>query len=174
MAQMEKNTLRRTRQRLTDVAVRLLLICFSVLFCFPRMMFTIYPGAGGVIWDRILGRHFYTYGEGFHIVAPWTTVYRYDVRLQMMTNDYNALAQTGLPVKVTLSVRFMPADLGELHRRIGPDYREKVVVPLVDAALRQVVGRHSAEDLYRLERKVTQQEIFSVIAERRGEAQCCA
>jgi len=171
------------RTRATELALVGLLVVLIALFFYPRVFCSVYPGEAAVVWDRFVGgtRTDVVYGEGMHIIAPWNRFYKYDVRLQSMTNDYDALLQTGLPIRVIASVRFRPAgapfqhylnpggenSLGELHRRIGPNYPETIVLPLVGSALRQVLGKHTAEDLYRQQRQAIQDEIVAVIANRR-------
>ena len=179
---------RRNGDRLTDISVIVLLSVLILLFFFPRMLVTVYPGEAGIVWDRFFGtRVNVVYGEGIHLIAPWNLFFKYDVRIQSTTNDYDALSQTGLPINVKASVRYRPAgapfenvvnrgtgaenSLGQLHRRIGPQYRDTIVLPVVGAALRQVIGRYSAEDLYRLQRAAIQNEIVEVIAERRRKEQ---
>src|SRR5262245_60112053 len=93
--------------RLTEIAVLLLLLVLSAAFFFPRMIVSVYPGEAGVVWDRFFGtRTDVVYGEGIHIVAPWNRFYKYDVRLQSTTNQYEALSLTGLPIRVLASVRY--------------------------------------------------------------------
>src|SRR5688572_29036100 len=122
--------------RFTSIAIAVLLTLLVAMFFFPQMVVTVHPGEAGVLWDRFLGgtRTDVVYGEGVHLVAPWNHFYKYDVRLQEMTNEYETLAQTGLMVKITASVRYRPAgapfpypvnrgvqgenSLGELHKRV--------------------------------------------------------
>jgi regulator of protease activity HflC (stomatin/prohibitin superfamily) len=175
-------------ERTTEKTVGGLVVLLITLVLLPRMVFSVDPGEAGVVWDRFFGTRVDTvYGEGVHVIFPWNRFYKYDVRLQSVTSEYDALAQTGLPIKVSASVRYRLAgapfkyvvnrgasteySLGELHRRIGPDYRDKVVLPLVGAALRQVIGHYGAEDLYRIQRAAIQDEIVEVIAQRRRKEQ---
>lgn len=167
--------------------VGLVLFLLAVLI-FPHMIASVYPGEAGVVWDRFTGtRVEVVYGEGVHIIAPWNKFYKYDVRLQSMTLDSDALSQSGLPIHVTASVRFRVAgapfvnvrntgdsaenSLGVLHKRIGPEYKDKLVMPVVDTAIRQIIGKYSAEDLYRLQRQRIQDEIVAAIADRRSNEQ---
>ena len=165
----------------------LLLFLVGLLF-FPQMIATVYPGEAGVIWDRFRGTQVnVVFGEGVHIIAPWNRFYKYDVRLQSATLDSEALSQSGLPINVNASVRFRISgapflnventgqsaenSLGVLHKRVGPDYKDKMVLPVVDVAIRQVIGRYSAEDLYRLQRQRIQDEIVAAISDRRTKEQ---
>jgi regulator of protease activity HflC (stomatin/prohibitin superfamily) len=60
--------------------------------------------------------------------------------------------------------------LGKLHQSIGPDYRDKVVVPVVASVIRQVIGRYNPEDVYHLQPDAIQDEIVAAIASRRNKA----
>jgi regulator of protease activity HflC (stomatin/prohibitin superfamily) len=174
--------------RLTTYAVLGLIALLIAVFFFPQMVATVYSGEAGVVWDRFSGtRTNVVYGEGIHIIAPWNHFYKYDVRLQSADVECEALSQSGLPVRISASVRFRVAgapfknvrntgdsaenSLGVLHKRIGPNYREKLVLPVVAAAIREVVGQYSAEDLYRLQRQRIQDQIVEAIADRRAKEQ---
>jgi prohibitin 2 len=174
--------------RATTAFIVFLFALLVLLFLYPDMVVTVYPGEAGVVWDRFFGgtRVDVVYGEGMHVIAPWNRFYKYDVRIQQFTREYEALSRNGLPVRVTASVRFRPAgspfehtvnrgsagenSLGKLHKRIGPDYRDKVVVPVVAAVIRQVIGRYNPEDVYHLQPEAIQDEIVSGIADRRNKA----
>lgn len=165
----------------------LLLFLICILF-FPHMIVNVYPGQAGVVWDRFSGTQVsFVLGEGMHIIAPWNHFYRYDVRMQTTALECEALSQAGLPIRVAATVRYRVTgspflnvrnsgysaenSLGILHERIGPDYKDKVVLPVVEEAIRETVGRYSAEDLYRLQRQRIQDEIIAMIADRRSKEQ---
>lgn len=82
------------------------------------------PFSGGVE----LGR---TYPEGFHLVAPWNSLIVYDVRLQEKEEAMDVLARNGLSIHMDVSIRFapIPEEVPLLHKKIGPDYMTKIVLP---------------------------------------------
>jgi len=169
----------------TEYSVGVLLLLLVTLFFYPQVVITVEPGHAGVLWDRFFGgtQVGVVYGEGMHLIMPWNRFYKYDVRLQSITRDYDAFSQSGLLVKVNASVRFRPAgapfdhavnrgaagenSLAELHKRIGPDYAEKVVIPVVAEVLRQVVGKYGDEELYKSKHETIQDKVIDVIADRR-------
>jgi prohibitin 1 len=63
---------------------------------------------------------------------------------------YDVLTSDGLDVKTEITIRWKPIeeDLGKLHRDIGPDYAETLIVPLVGAYAREEIARHQADALY--------------------------
>ncbi len=113
------------------------------------------PFSGGLDMDRV-------YEEGFHIVAPWNSMRVYDVRLQEKEEVMDVLAKNGLSIQLDLSVRFAPTRnrLPALHREIGENYMEKIVLPQIRASARKVIGRYLPEELYSSKRDLIQEEIF--------------
>lgn len=111
---------------------------------------------GGVDRDNLLG-------QGFHIVAPWNTVFPYDTRIQEQTDAMDVLASNGLDIHLDLSFRYRVIEdkVGFLHNEIGPDYAEKVVIPEIRAATRKVIGKYLPEELYSSKREAIQLEIFA-------------
>ena len=61
-----------------------------------------------------------------------------------------ALSTEGLPIKLSLSIRFVPTEqmLGLLHRDIGPDYLNRVVLPQTESVIRKNIGSRTAEAIY--------------------------
>jgi len=103
-----------------------------------------------------------TYGEGFHLIAPWNSLIEYDVRLQEKEESMDVLARNGLNIHIDVSVRFAPvaSELPLLHREIGPDYMEKIVLPQIRASTRKVIGKYLPEELYSTKRDQIQEEIY--------------
>jgi regulator of protease activity HflC (stomatin/prohibitin superfamily) len=55
-----------------------------------------------------------------------------------------------LPVTIELSIRYQPqqAFLPVLHQRIGQDYVHVIIIPEVEAVIRNVIGRFTPEELF--------------------------
>lgn len=111
---------------------------------------------GGVVTDQP------PMNEGFHFVAPWNTVFVYNVRQQEAFEKMQVLSSNGLQVKIDASAWFQPdyEDLGLLHREKGQDYKERILLPALRSAARSVIGRYTPEQLYSSKRDVVQDEIF--------------
>ncbi|MEM9391723.1 MAG: prohibitin family protein, partial [Bacteroidota bacterium] len=60
----------------------------------------------------------------------------------------------GLSINVDVTVRFNPIydEIGYLHENFGTNYVNKLVVPEVRSAVRQVMGRFTAEEIYSTKR----------------------
>ncbi len=108
------------------------------------------PDQQGVYWSRFFGgTSDMILGEGTKYKFPWDDIFIYDMRLSTLEKTTSFLSKDDLKMEVQWSVRFRPepAKLPDLHRRIGPDYANKVVVPEIAASLRQVLGSYRAEEI---------------------------
>ena len=123
-----------------------------ILFLWPNIVVSIYPGEAGVYYSRFFGgtRLNRIYTEGIHILLPWNRMYIYDTRIHEETNEISVLTKGGLGVGIVVSVRYYPVRdrLPELHQRIGPDYREKLIMPLLYSSVRDTLDGFSTDELY--------------------------
>jgi len=137
----------------------LLLIIFIV-----RMTLTIEAGHGGVLFRTFGGGidTSRTFGEGFHIIAPWNSMVIYETRQQEVAEDMQVLSANGLEIKVDVSAWYQPnwQDIGKLHVNIGSDYLKRVVIPALRSSARTVIGRYTPEQIYSTKRDAIQDEIF--------------
>ena len=139
------------------IALVLLLVMSSSTFL------TIDPGHRGVIFKRFAGGidKEKIYGEGFQIVAPWNRMIVYDVRVNEGEETMQVLSKNGLNIAVELSYRFQPkADkIGDLHQEIGADFQDRIIIPEIRSATREVIGKYLPEELYSSKREAIQDEI---------------
>ncbi len=112
------------------------------------------PFSGGLEVDKV-------YGQGLHIIAPWNTMYVYSVRLQETSETMDVLASNGLSILMDVSFRYRPTkeSLGYLHDELGPEYKDKLIIPELRSAARKVIGKYKPEQLYSTKRDVIQREI---------------
>ncbi len=125
---------------------------------------TIDPGEKGVIF-KPFGEGIvkdYTYNQGFHVIMPWNTMYIYDVRLHEGFETMKVLSKNGLGINIDLTYRYKPiADkIALLHDEIGKDYKEKIIIPEIRSATREVIGKYLPEELYSSKRESIQDEIY--------------
>jgi regulator of protease activity HflC (stomatin/prohibitin superfamily) len=134
------------------IVITLFGFAFLVAFLWKSIFVKIGPGEAGVIYRLFRGGTDVThvYGEGLHVVFPFNTMYTYNARVQQVGDKFVVLSQDGLAIEVEVSIRYRPqySQLGLLHKNIGPDYVEKVVVPEVQSAFRFVLGQYKPEDIY--------------------------
>ena len=126
---------------------------------------TIQAGESGVLFKRFAGglEKEIVYGQGFHVVAPWNTMYIYNVKEQTAEETMRVLDKNGLSLTVDVTVRFNPFQekIGWVHERFGKAYVQTLVVPEVRSAVRQVMGRFSAEEIYSTKRSEVEQNIIN-------------
>ena len=135
-------------------------IAFTILiggFILSNSTFlTIQAGEAGVLFKRFSGglEKDLIYHQGFHVIAPWNTMHVYNVKEQTAEESMRVLDRNGLSMSVDVTVRFNPFQdkIGYVHERFGKGYVQTLVIPEVRSAVRQVMGRYSAEEIYSTKR----------------------
>jgi regulator of protease activity HflC (stomatin/prohibitin superfamily) len=155
------------KKQLLAVIVIAMVLCMLLLFFYNDIFITIHSGQAGVLFERF-GKGTVTnttYTEGTYILSPWNKMFIYEMRIQERTDSIVVLSKDGLAIKINISVRFYPslATLGILHKYIGPDYVDKVVMPEIEAKTRDVISQFSPEEIYSANR-VTIQNTISKLA----------
>jgi len=84
------------------------LILIVVLIGYNSTFLTIEAGEAGVLFKKFGGglEKETIYGQGFHVVAPWNTMYIYNVKEQSAEESMSVLDRNGLTVKVDVIVWF--------------------------------------------------------------------
>lgn len=144
----------------------LLAVSFIVLLVVVNnTMITIPSGNSGVLFKKFGGGTVadQAYGEGVHFIAPWNTMFLYNVRTQEVEEKMEVLSANGLSISVDVSVRFSPVKnkLGTIHQTLGQNYMQKIIIPEVRSSTRRVIGQYTPEELYSSRRDSIQQEIFN-------------
>ena len=139
----------------------LIFIGLIVLLTLTNSTFlTIEAGERGVLFERFgdgLDKD-NIYGPGFHVVAPWNTMYVYDVREKQIEEKMQVLSSNGLNIDVDVTVRVAPnpSKIGYLHEQFGKNYAESLVRPETRSAVREIIGRYQPEELYSSKRSEVQ------------------
>jgi len=140
------------------------LIGLVVLVTVFKSSVTINGGQAGVMFRMFNGGidTETTYGEGWHLIAPWNDMITYEVRQQEVLGDMSALSSNGLEISLEVSTWYQPlfSDLPKLHQEKGQNYLERVVKPAIRSASRSVIGRYTPEEIYSTKRDAIQTEIF--------------
>jgi len=149
---------RRTRldrlgnQSLPFVVVGGLIGMLLLLYLWNGIIVIIRPGEAGALYRPFSGGTVtdYVFPEGIHILWPWNQMHVYNVRVQTVRREFKVLTNKGLPIFLSLAIRFYPEYemVGLLHKRVGPDYIDTIVVPQVESVLRRNIGRQDPEDIY--------------------------
>ena len=156
-------------------AVGSALVLGGLLVALVSQSFVVVPaGNVGVVFNVLSGVQDEPLDEGLHFVLPFIQeVILYDARLQEITlsqsagrgglGPIQARSQEGLDigVDVTVQYRILKEKAPELHREIGPRYRDTLIIPQVRSKVRDAVGQFNAADLIstkrtELERSVTE------------------
>jgi regulator of protease activity HflC (stomatin/prohibitin superfamily) len=140
------------RQNRLKLVVTFLVILFLFVYLLPHILIFVEPGEGAVKWRRFSGgtQIDRVYGEGSHLIWPWDKMYLYNLRTQEVRDSVDVLTHNGLTIRLDLSVRFYPnrSIVGLLHKNVGPDYPNIIVLPEIENVVRTVVGQYRAEEIY--------------------------
>jgi len=153
--------------KLPKIALPVIFVLIFLVILITRTIVNIGPGEGGVLFKPAAGGVVtdQTYGEGWHIVAPWNDMLIHKVRQQSISDEMNVLSVNGLEVKVNGTIWYEPEykNLGNLIKTKGEQYELELLDPAVNAAARSVVGRYTPEQLYSSKRDVIEQEILEEV-----------
>jgi len=108
------------------------------------------------------------YDQGLKIIAPWNRMFVYSTRIQEDRSVMEVLSANGLTIRAELSYRYRPIQekIGYLHNEVGENYHERIIIPEIRSATREIIGKYLPEELYSSKRDSIQTEIFLLAAER--------
>jgi regulator of protease activity HflC (stomatin/prohibitin superfamily) len=154
-------------ERLSKAAIFIIIGVVIFLIVIFKSSVVIESGQAGVLFQTLsngVDRE-NTYGEGFHIIAPWNEMIIYPVRQLSISDKMRVLSVNGLEVTVDGTVWYQPEydKLPYLHQEKGRNYEEAILAPAISAAARSVVGRYTPEQLYSSKRDVIQNEILEEV-----------
>ena len=145
-----------------------LILLFVVVYFWSHIFISIHSGELGILYRRFHGGTVVdkVYGEGLVVIWPWDIMTVYNVRFQTKRYDLEVLTGKGLKITVYLSIRYRPETdvLGVLHLVVGPDYLDKIVIPEVEATVRDVMGQYDAEEIYTTKKGVIQRVVNESLA----------
>jgi prohibitin 2 len=142
---------------------------FTAAFFSTASVVFIPAGQGGILWKRFQGgtQLGSALPEGINLIWPWNKVFLYNLRLQEDTRTYMSIANDGLVVYTDLTFRYRlePTYLGHLHKVVGPQYLDTLIVPQIASTVREVISRYKSDELYSSRRQQIQEEIFDQLAD---------
>jgi len=156
---------RHSKRYLPGFLVSLLVAALVAVVLAPFMLVTVPSGYVGVLWKRFGGGTVLDprrlKDEGMRIISPWNVVFLYDLRLQSVTESYNAISRDGISLTAKINIRFrLKRDaVPQLHQSIGPNYIQALVVPEIGNRMREVITEYTAEDVYSTKRAEIQDKI---------------
>lgn len=152
-------------RRLLPFIILGVIALFVLMGLSSSIFYTINPTQRGVV--------FYKFGNGLdkenvihpgvHIKAPWNEVFIYNVQETTQEENMDVLDKSGLSIHVDISVRFKPLSdkIGYIYEKFNVDYVNVLVIPEVRSAVRQVMGRFTAEEIYSTKRAEVEAAIKS-------------
>jgi len=169
-----RNRWRRFVERhLPSLVVYLMVVTLLVVVLAPHMVVTVPSGHVGVLWKRFAGGTVLDpselKGEGLHLILPWDQLFLYDLRVQSISDTYNAISSDGVNLNATLNIRFrlQHDSVATLHQVIGPNFI-KLLGPQIASQMREVIAQYTAEQVYSTARQEIQEKIRELALERLG------
>ena len=160
---------------LPSVVIYLMLVTLVAVVLFPYAAVTVPSGHVGVLWKRFGGGTVLDprqiRDEGLHLIWPWNELFLYDLRLQSITETYNAISSDGVSLSSTMNIRFrlQRAAAPVIHQALGPNYPQLLVRPGIGSLTREVMAQYTAEQVYSTARQEIQDKIRSLAQDRLSE-----
>jgi regulator of protease activity HflC (stomatin/prohibitin superfamily) len=162
-------------RHLPSVVIYLMVLTLVGVVLWPHMVITVPSGYVGVLWKRfgsgtVLDPRLLK-NEGFNGVLPWNRVFLYDLRLQFLTDSYNAISSDGVNLTASVVVRYrLQRDaVPVLHQAIGPNYQQVLIQPGIGSLTREVIAQYTAEQVYSTARQEIQEKIRDLVENRLSE-----
>src|SRR5262245_7744899 len=156
---------------LPSLVLYLMVASLLLVVLVPHMVVTVPSGQVGVLWKRFSGGTVLDprelRDEGLHVIFPWDKLFLYDLRVQSITETYNAISSDGVNLNATLNIRFrlQRDSVPTLHQVVGPNFI-KLLGPQVASQMREVIAQYTAEQVYSTARQEIQDKIRELALER--------
>lgn len=154
---------------LPGVTIAFMITAFIFVYFTPNMVTTIPAGYIGVLWKRFddgtVTNHFFR--EGNRLILPWNKIISYDARMQRVSEDYDIISANGLAIgaNITFRYRISRKRIGLLHKYLGPNYVNTVLIPKIGAIARAEAAKYSPVQLYSTNRGDVEEAILAVAME---------
>jgi regulator of protease activity HflC (stomatin/prohibitin superfamily) len=153
---------------LPSVVIYLMVATLVAIVLYPSMVVNVPSGHVGVLWKRLGGGTVLDprqlKDEGLHLIWPWDEVFLYDLRLQSLTETYNAISSDGVSLTATIIIRFrLQRDaVPVIHQAIGRENLQLLARPGIGSLTREVMAQYTAEQVYSTARQEIQEKIRSL------------
>jgi len=162
-------------RHLPGLSVVSMVVLLIATLLYPFVVITVPSGMVGVLWKRFNGYDLYCWcfvgrgtilnprelrDEGLHLIWPWDKLFIYNLRLQSITQTYNAISKDGVSVTTQITIRFqlLHDPVAVLHKFIGSAYFDTVVSPEIGSQAREVISHYTAQEVY-TSREAIQEQI---------------
>jgi prohibitin 2 len=156
---------------LPSLVLYLMVASLLLVVLVPHMVLTVPSGQVGVLWKRFSGGTVLDprelRDEGLHVIFPWDRLFLYDLRVQSITETYNAISSDGVNLNATLNIRFrlQHDSVPTLHQVVGPNYI-KLLGPQIASQMREVIAQYTAEQVYSTARQEIQEKVRELALEK--------
>lgn len=99
-----------------------------------------------------------SYSEGVHFVTPFIShIHTMDVKTQKSNIATTVFTKDIQQARLTYVVNYnlQPDSVHKMYREVGKDYKEKIVIPIVEGTIKNVIGGWNASDLIANRSKAT-------------------
>lgn len=136
-----------------------------------KSMFYVKAGEKGIVFNYLTGEfNKKTYNEGFHLKMPWVTnsiIFETRNRIleETATTANKDLQQIDFQTRVLYKPD--PTKLAEICKRLGVNYAEKIMTPLVKEVSKAIIAQYDAQQLLS-QREQVSKDIKQTLAKRLG------
>ena len=138
-----------------------LLVCFLVI-CNPFVM--VGPGERGV--KIKLGEvQSEVYSEGLHFIFPFIQKFKtFDIKTQKNTLSTAVYTKDIQQARITYVINYnvQPENVNKLFQEVGVDYVSKILTPVVEGTIKDIIGKWNAQDLIANREKATGDILFKL------------
>jgi len=129
----------------------ILIVALATLVVLWRVIVHSIPAGGVGVLYRPLANGVdttLTLEEGIHFI--WNTITQYSIQVQKKEIAIEVLTKDLLKTKATVSFQYQldPKTIGYLHKYVGPEFIDKVVLPQVVQITRQIVGKTTSQEAF--------------------------
>src|SRR3954467_1735225 len=111
------------------------------------------------LFGRVTGE---TLAEGMHVINPLKTNNELSIQTQSVKESASVPSSEGLMMSLDTSLIYHlnPEHASDVFQKTGSDYEDKLVEPMLRAAIREATASHTANALYTGEREMVAKQIF--------------
>src|SRR4051812_4211541 len=144
----------------------LLFATFLAGLLYPMSVITVPSGHVGVLWRRFAGGTDLNsvWEEGIHLIAPFDELIIYDARLLQVEHDFDVLSNDGLTMTVNIAFRYriMKENVPILHKYVGTDYANILILPEIGSQARGVFSQYAPDQIYTKRSEIQEKIEFKV------------
>jgi regulator of protease activity HflC (stomatin/prohibitin superfamily) len=152
---------------LVKASITVIVTAILIVVLWPMTVIYIPAGHLGVHWSRFFGgtdtEH--VYQEGTRVILPWDTMTIYDARFQLIERTFDVMTSDNLSTKVNIAFRFRidEKNVGILHKLVGPDYLDVLLVADVGSQARAVFAHYRPEEAFTEKRTEIENAILQAV-----------